>query len=332
MGLVMFEGFDYANQWADLLPKWINISPGAGSFVTGRVGSGQAMNIFSGGWRASAFTEDPGTTNALIIGFAMEKTGSTLSDILRFYDGTSEMLAIEYQTDNKLKVIRFSTSILESTIAIPQDEWHYLEIKVLFHQSAGSVEFRIDGVAAGSVSGIDTINFGASCDRVEWRGASSNSLHLDDVYIGNTAGGFDFLGPVFVATVRPTSDDAVQFTRSGGSANYEMVDDTFPDEDTTVNESDTSAQQDTFGFGALGISADAVVHAVGVSAFITKPEPGPVGVNLVTKTGSTDVGAEKRLVNGGYARLVEMHLVDPHDAAAWTPAGIDAANFGYKRA
>jgi len=153
---------------------------------------------------------------------------------------------------------------------------------------------------------------------------------LDDVYMGDTSGGFDFLGVCFVATVRPTSDDAVQFTRSGGSANFEMVDETFPDEDTTVNESETSGQQDTFGFGALGIPADSVVHAINVSAFATKPEPGPVEVNLVTKTASTDVGAAKRLING-YGRLVEMHLTDPHDAGAWTPAGIDAANFGYKR-
>ena len=50
----------------------------------------------------------------------------------------------------------------------------------------------------------------------------------------------------------------------------------------------------------------------------------------MTKTASTDVGAAKRLING-YGRLVEMHLTDPHDAGAWTPAGIDAANFGYKR-
>jgi hypothetical protein len=80
---------------------------------------------------------------------------------------------------------------------------YYIEVKVVHHASAGSIEVRVDGVTVYTKTGINTARSGhAYANKVWCLGALSlgtGIMDMDDLYVVDDTGGADndFLGDVY---------------------------------------------------------------------------------------------------------------------------------------
>ncbi len=328
MALQFMEGFDRIGVGADLLPKWQESNP-SGTFPAGRFG-GQSIDLDVGQFMVAPCT-DPGTSNKIIVGMALKIPTLGNGILLSFRDRNSVLMTFNLNTDGTFDFDSGSV-VFTTTGVITAATWHYVEVKVLFHATAGTVDVKIDGENLEFDTGLVTINAGTECDNILLDNGPVSNANFDDFYIGDTSGGFDFLNDPRISSLVPNADNGTpDFTRSEGSNNFANVDEATPDGDATFNHSITSTDRDLFDFASFGIDVGATVHGVGINMGIQKQDAGAGDIRSVTvSSASTATGASHPAGVGNYNNFVEIEELDPNGSIAWTPASIDAAKFGYE--
>lgn len=217
MALIFMDGFDhYAT--ADITRKWNSIV-GTSGYVyiasgAGRRG-GAALQVNNASYVWKNFAAVP----TVIVGFAYKPAAlyasvNTNTDIVDFTDGSIVHVSVHPQSDGSLKVYRGeATTLLGSSAAgvLTVGNYNYIEAKVTISDTAGAVELRVNGVAALTLSGIDTRNAGnGTVDGVMFGGSVgvNVNMYFDDLYICDTSGAHnnDFLGDVRIEPFFPSAD------------------------------------------------------------------------------------------------------------------------------
>ncbi len=336
MGLTFIEGFDRLGSNTHMLPKWDAVDIGGGSFPTGRFG-GKGIDL-DAGRTIDCPTEDPGTTNKIIVGFAIKVTSwpTTSANLLFFKDATVNMLALVMNHDGTLHLDNGGggpPGILQTTHKVYIDTWTYVEVKVLFKVSTtGTADISIDGRTPEGATGLDTIISGSECDNIRFLNGPGADTLYDDLYVGDTSGSFDFLGDSQITALVPNADNSVQHTPLTGTTNFSMVDEATPDGDTSHNQSATAGHRDTFDFSSgFGVAAADTVHGMGINFACKEIDGSSPDCRSVTLSGaSNSIGATKTMTTS-YTYEFELETQDP-DAGpgAWDNVSIDAAKFGYE--
>lgn len=228
-----------------------------------------------------------------------------------------------------------NTNRLISTFDIKKRAYHYVEMKIVFNDTTGSVDFFVDGIAAGSVSGVDTQAAGnpGPCTKIRFMENTSGddwqSLNrLADIYVDDLT----VHGPVeiYYQEVNAAGTESA-WTPSAG-ANHETVDEIGQDGDGTYNSSTVVANTDsmltTKALDEDPLAIQTMAHARKVSGTTTfkvgiKSDPGGTPTESF---GSTD---GLTTTYHGYRGLIEE--VDPDTSAAWLKAGADAAEVIYEQ-
>jgi hypothetical protein len=127
----------------------------------------------------------------------------------------------------------------------------------------------------------------------------------------------------------PTGDgNYSQFTPSAGS-NYQNVDDVPPDDDTSYNTGDVN-EIDTFTLADLAIP-NATIDAVVCSIYAKTNDGGSALIKGVARSNGVDGLGNELSVPSSYDWLQSIIYVDPNTSSVFNAAGVDAAEFGYKR-
>ena len=218
------------------------------------------------------------------------------------------------------------TTIIDSLGFYAPSQWLYVELKATIHNTAGSYECRVRGVTQCSATGVDTSNTSNNhTDNVLF---GFTTGYVDDIYILDGATGqTDFLGEVKVESGLPTSDSSVQWSRSGGSSNYEAVDEN-PVSETDYIYSQTPDDLDLFGMASCGSP-----QVKGAQLTVDSKLSVPGGKDLILVCDSNGSQQTKSFrVGEGDERVVQSLLtdIDPDTSAAWTQTGINAAAWGVK--
>lgn len=334
MSLILIEGFDdglHAQRWtAASSPVTVAAGGRNGNYglpssqqVTRQCAAaeehatmvfGGAMRIETyGGWSASAIR---------ILGF--------MSDA-----GATEHLSMGVTSAGILHISRGATSLANSGIAvIAAATWYYVELKVTLHDSAGAYELRINGVPLLTASGVDTKNAGTKTvlDTLKISAVSgASSLRWDDMYWanGDGSGVTDFLGDVAVEGLLPSGDgDSSDFVGSDGNStsNYQLVDDTSM---TDYVEAGGVGDEDLYALADL-VRTTGTVYGVQVAAMAQKTDGGTRDLAVEVKSGGvTDDGAAGVLTTTP-DEFTSLWIADPATSAAWTVAGVNAAQAGVK--
>jgi hypothetical protein len=138
----------------------------------------------------------------------------------------------------------------------------------------------------------------------------------------------DFLGNRKVVALNPDgAGDDTDWTPSAGS-NYQNVDDGgLTDDDTTYNETSTDTHQDLYTYDdlpgdAASIDGVQVVTEVRITS-------GQMDISNVIKSGTTeDAGSATTITDTSWGTVNRIEEQDPDTATAWTPSGVNAAQFG----
>ena len=328
MAIIVYTGFDYdppdSAQWSTITFVGRVTSPvrtGSHACDVGVGALGKALpnlaTVVCGA--ACNLTATPATTPRVII---------------RLRDGSTVQLSVTVEADNSIGVRRgdHTGALLaqSSPCKIGAGAWHFVELKATIHNSAGSVQVRLNGVTVVAVTGLDTQNTSnAYATEIQfWQG------YIDDLYVLDTTGSAphnDFLGDVRVRTLYPDgAGSSTQWTPSAGS-NYQNVDETgTADGDTTYNSSSTAAQKDLFTFSNLP-DASGTVYAVQERWKARKDDGGTREARSVVKSGATTNSGQTEALGSSYVGYIgDIHSVNPDTAAAWTISEVNAVEAGYE--
>jgi hypothetical protein len=137
------------------------------------------------------------------------------------------------------------------------------------------------------------------------------------------------LGDCRVTTLAPTSDAAVQFTRSTGASNWSCIDEGRYNSDTDYVESSTVSHVDRYGFADLPASV-ATVHGVQTIAWGRKTDASNRTWRQILTSGATSAPGGAAALSTGYAPYAYLVALDPATSAPWTPAAVNAIEAGFE--
>jgi len=214
-----------------------------------------------------------------------------------------------------------------------RNQWHYFEVKVVCHDTAGSYEVRVDGITVLAGSNVDTYT-GADTRFVRFRCDEYNQ-YLDDIYICDIDGSTnnDFLGQIIVEAVFPNADgDSSDWTPASGTDNYAIVDDNPTDDDTSYVENNTQGAEDLYGYADLSTITAEPIPGLQVNTDVRMNEfPGDIDLYQPVKSGSTTSdGDPTNIAMNDYEVAARILETDPNTGSAWTVSGVGGAQFGIK--
>lgn len=336
MALLMFDGFEAYDTAYDVTSGG-NWKVGGYAFSTPARTGLQSARIFSS---VNLITKDFADPAMLICGAGLAYDDLVVHECLAFYGDQGNTVASLEKTSNAgtLVVKDGAGTVLFTSgeVFTGLNTFHYIEFKAHINGASGQLALRVDGVElydsgpidiqAGASVGIRSAEFGPG-------NIGSDSIYIDDVYFCDNTGAThnDFLGPVRVTLLAPTSDASVAWTPNAGATNYTQVDDTGAsiDGDTTYVSTSTVGAKDLYGLGDL---AAELANPLAVQVFLeARHDDGSGGAAIapLLKSGVTeDEGAQVALPSSYRFLSSTLYDVDPDTGVEWTVAGVNGLQAG----
>lgn len=280
----------------------------AGQGATGGVGFTSLFTQAGGGNSINMVAANAGTNDLVI---------NQLCSIKNDY---YTQIALTILTDGRLRALtgnansfsspftgqdRIGVTLATGAIALLFDQWYDIEVKVLTHASAGTLQVYINGVLDSSLdlSGIKTIAQGASAVAgwtsiqlgapifdtglpIDYRYADVRVIDTDTSDANNDLA--DVTGPVAIDVTMPDQDGFyTQWTPLGGGTHFSEIDEIPPDDDTSYNETTGVNDIDSFLTPGVPITGAAIV-AVGVMADVKSVDGGASQTQLGVRIAGTD--------------------------------------------
>lgn len=210
MGLIFTEAFDSTPANLVAMGKWNASSLGfniGGRNLGGTAWSSSSSTSFLTKNFAAADQHD-----TMIVGFAVKISVNTNQDLIQLWGdaGTSQHITLRLATSGFFEIYRGppATNLLgTSSVALALSTWYYVELKARLHDTAGTVDVRVNGVNVLSLAGQDTKNAGTETvfNLLKINAIGNSWVILDDLYVCNGAGTVnnDFLGDVRVERLIP---------------------------------------------------------------------------------------------------------------------------------
>jgi hypothetical protein len=291
-------------------------------------------------------TPDLDTTNATLIAgaayrFIALSVASLASavdyEVLNFYSDTVLCVSLHKHKDSFTLEDGNGVVLASTRCHLTFNTWYFIEMKAYCHDTAGTIEVRVNSCPIMSLSNIDTkLGSLAYFNRVEikkWDDIDSASGKVDDFYVIDGAGAVnnDFLGDITVHTIFPDGDDSVNFATTGNgsySTHHEQVG--YPNAlDTTdyIEDGGTTGNRDIFTMDAT-LNFDTVhgivgwVHTLGISS--------DEDYHFVVDSNGTETESVNISTPGTTTCHYDLFVVeqDPDASAAWTPSTVNAMKFG----
>lgn len=208
--------------------------------------------------------------------------------------------------------------------------WHYIELEINI-DPAGYAKVWVDGGLLINYTGnTGTAAITTFCIGLMETGfvvAQNNGVVYDDVYYNPTN---TRLGERKVVTLTATGDDAVAWTPSTGSTNFNLVNHVpIPASPTTWVSTSTVGTTDLYAMGNLPGTPTAI-DAIQINVCAAKDQPSLRQVQSVLKSGATTVLGNTQTLAASYLYGQTIFGSDPNTSGAWTAAAVNAAEIGQK--
>lgn len=312
-----------------------SIATGAGDFYTGSAALDVGLGVRP---RGKPLT---GTDKVCVrSGCFMRHAGTNSGDegIIFLIPGSNEIL-ITYDDSDSLVRIRVGgtevTSASPASLGIAtQNTYYNFSVYVYRDSSAGVITFYIGGNVALTYTGnTGTYNTGVYVGGEETTSAWGNDTFVDDFYIDySTSLETNIAPPSYRYTLlRPTSDGTpTDWVCSTGSVNYQNVDDTTPDGDTTYNSATAIDVVDEYGLTDFTLSSGLSVRSLIPIVYAKKTGAGTdPTIILGLDQGGTESYNTGQSVTTTYAYYWNQHFSDPN-SASWTDALVDSIKLQIK--
>lgn len=338
MALRFIDGFEHYSIPSQIPLKYTSYNDSGGSSgittMTGRR-SGSTALLFRTSADFIGLTFDPQST--WYMGFGLYMLSTETAELLRFSDEAGTIQgAVSIGNDGTIRVYRGSVSsgtlLATSSNALPILTWNFIEVKYTIADSGGNWEVRINESTWINFTGDTKQSTSLSTAvRLQVWGRSSDNA-IDDLYVCDSVGSINntFLGDVRVDTVRPIGvGNYSEFSKQGSASNWDNLDDTTLDSDSTYNYSNTVGHRDTLDCGNLP-AITGTIFGVQVNMAARKDDAGGRTLRSLTRLSSTDYEGDSQNVSTDYRVYRQIIEQNPNTTAAWTETEINGAEFGYK--
>ena len=366
MALLFIDSFDNYNapaigalgKWQSYINNWSNNAAGAITVnPTGGRNSGSALEcaVVPGG----TLVENPGSymqgvlgtaLNRIVMGFAFNVAVFASSNevpFLQFVDGTTGQVCVSFDSGGHI-IFRSGTNtgaiLSQSTGSVlsATNVYQYLEFDITFNSSTGAIVLHKNGVnvTLSASTGLNTAPSGNNTLNVYRIGVpgtdnfggfstSTCDYFFDDLYIVSTSGGQNttFLGDVRAVCLFPSANSAVQLTPVGAPANWECVNQTSEDGDTTYVFGSVVGNKDLYAKQATP-SNTGQIFGIQLCSVARKDDAGSRSCINVIQSGATLGSGATQQVSESYAWYLDIMEQDPNASSAWTKTTIDAATVG----
>lgn len=348
MSLIFFDGFETG----DALTKWTSVADVG--YMAGR--NGQGLYVEDGGSSHIRKQMDAADEHAtFIIGKAYRSStgavgnnsawvggGAFFGNIFSFVsdNGATCHITISAHLDTIYVYRGLANGTLLGSYTVPApsySDWYYFEAKAVLHDSAGSVEVKMNGATIINLTGIDTKNGGTKAvfDGVAVGAPQTeNNVHglMDDFYVCNGAGSINnnFLGDVAVETLYPSGNgSSSQFMGSDGNSvdNYLLVDETGTPVLTDYVEETVSGERDLYAIANL-VRTSGPIYGVQVTDHVRNSDSGAVSCKVSLKSGATLVAGADFPVDTTWKTARKLWELNPDGSVAWDIAAVNAIEAG----
>ncbi len=339
MSLLFLDSFDH---YSVLDEKWdsqffgSNIKPITSQ---GRFTPGALQIIGAGGGGNVTKNLDPTTSQEIIAGFAYNNINADIyRGLFWFSDNLGNIAQLIINTTTGVATLTYNGHTATTAVSIfTGSAWQHVEIRIKAHNTLGELEIRRNGSNEASTVTVDTFPAGFT-GFVSFTVGADNNLQfhaIDDLYILNTEGATNntFAGDTRITVLRPKANGLDNnFTPFGASSNFEAVDDTIHDQDTTyVEAGQLGAQEkyDNVNFTDLGINPG-TIFGVQVVTAAKKTDAGQLKYKDQMIIGGIefDNGVDVIATSGTYQMTFFIRDTDPSDDATWTEAKVAAVGSG----
>jgi|SRR5262252_9040114 len=350
MAFLFADSFDhYAT--ADLLTKWTTSVATAGGSISVQAAAGRRASASfrtNGAGTEASMTKSLAASGATaVVGMAMNWSTTLPTPyshpFLAIVQGGTPQITCLCLTDGRIEVRRgaWNGTVLGTTASpvFTSATYAYIELKVLIDPSAGTVGLRANGASALSLTGQNTRNTGVSGWDALSIGFMSNfgnpgkQLDLDDLYLLDGSGSAplnDFLGDVRVDPRYPTGAGSNTGWTPNTGANWDAVNDTAPDGDTTYVSAASSPLTDTYATQDAPV-AGATLYAVQLCIDAKKSDSGACTLAPVIRHSGTDYAGTTFNPGTSYAYGIIPYGLNPGTGTGWTESAFNAAEFGVRR-
>lgn len=339
--LIHIDGFDSYSTGSDLSFQYSSGSfPGIGTNI-GRFGQGAMVRINSSSLIKKSFSTG---YSEIWTGFALKtssaSTATTTALVVISSNSGIEGLLNYNAATNTFAFYKGDYVLQEgATGSVPfiNNGWHFIEFHYKMDSSVGVTELYVDDRVLFSNSGQNTTQYGNTTFNSVWLGGDgANNLPfiIDDWYIlDTTIGPFNTtrLGDSRIQTLRPSSDAGPNNgTPSSGTSHYAMVN--APQNDggsTYITLTGTSGQEELFGMTSL-LANPSTIYGAKVLNYARKTDAGALNTNSIISSNSIVVNSNVQGLLTTFSGISGIFESDPSTGVAWSSAGINAADCGFK--
>jgi hypothetical protein len=288
----------------------------------------------------------PGNYDTIFCGFAfLPDGGSGEEGMLCLLDSGTLQVFVRYShAAGEWKAFRGSGSNqIGATVVskLANSTWSYIEMRFVIDNAAGEVEVLVNGTQIVNITGVDTQNtanayvngFRLGDDGDDFTFHAFDDLYiLDDVDSGVVgAPNNDFLGDVRVQVRLPDNNgNSSQWVGSDGNStnNYQLVDETAPNNDTDYVEASSVGNKDTYSFQDM-TATSGTVYGVQVSPYARKTDAGTKEIVAVSRLATVEEDSSASALTADYIYYPKVFEANP-DGDQWEIADVNSAEFGVK--
>jgi hypothetical protein len=329
---------DSCDHYTDPLQKWTDylVSGYPMTLVTGRYGGSALSSSPNGGLRCVRKAL-PGNYTTLWAGMAVKPSNISANDgypLMGFMDGSTFQASLT-MIDGKIRARSAQTGTVLGTSTLTWGSsgiWRYLEVKMTFHNTTGSVIVNVDGVEWLNLTNVNTRGgtsnaYADSLGLSGWVGGTQTGMYdYDDIYVLDSNAGNAFLGDCRVEYLAPSgAGGSAIFTPSAGS-NYQTVDES-PPSDSDYNSSSLVGALDSFAMANLGATGS--IKGVQTLLRVKKDDAGFRRIRPKLFVGGHATGTMVAVADG-YQNYYEIFNTNPVTGSAWSESDINGLEFGYE--
>jgi hypothetical protein len=342
MALLWLDGFEGYGETIDANPAPSGVLQGkycpASSTNTMLIRAGRhgGFAIYYGSSTNELRTPHLTTHDTMIVGCGFYRSTLDACAIMSFIDtGTLGMWLRVKQETGELELLRGGATLIATTsgLNIGLSNWHWIEMKIKCHSSAGEYEVRVGGETVLSATGVNTKEGSNDYhDTFGFRPVPSEAPMYDDLYVCDGSGSInnDFLGDCKIVRIDPDGDDTTNWGTSTPSANhYENISEVEGDEDTSYIEETASSTLDLFDYEA--VAGLGTIYGVQICTQCRESDAASHSLITPIESGGNQYDDSAQVVGTpDYITAVRVAGTDPDTSSLWTMSGLNAAKFGVK--
>ena len=342
MAMKFMDGFDYltnpnlALKWDSTITNWNSLTPGI-------YGKGSAILIHDANQLIHTLNANYASG---CIGMHIQVNylpGANIAFML-WKDAATTQVDLRIDATGALFFTRNGTAIGSSTLPqyrLTSGQTYWIEAQVVIDSSLGQANLYINSNSVLAQTGLNTKNTSnLYFNQVGIQGSNTYSnllngdnFHFWDLSVGDV-GGFPY-GEHIIDTQLANAVGTNTTWNEGGSiinaSNYAQVNEAHEDGDTTYVAMSASGAGDidSYGFANL-VETAGTIGTVAINTIARIDDAGPHTYEHYTLSGGTSALSSDISPGANYLNEQTFQGTDPHTGVAWTLAGRNAAEFGYK--